>query len=103
MNNDKVTMSKFDFWNLRVAHEEAAIKSGDVRQMALCAQVRMNHVATGVTNSDRSGQLAYEDHTQHMYVAGNLIQAARDREGEIYDQQRQQRRKKHKAKAGKND
>lgn len=83
MNDDKVTMSKYDFWCLRNAHERLAIKSGDVCEMVLCAQVRMNHIATGITCGGREDRLPHEKDNEHMYSALRLLEAAKNAEYEI--------------------
>lgn len=80
MNDDKVTMSKYDFWCLRNAHERLAVNSGDVREMVLCAQVRMNHITTAITNSEREDRLANEGDNEHMYSAIRLLEAAKNAE-----------------------
>tara|TARA_R110000823_G_scaffold313827_1_gene441909 strand:- start:944 stop:1228 length:285 start_codon:yes stop_codon:yes gene_type:complete len=84
MNDDKVTMSKYDFWVLRGSHERIAVKSGCVREMVLCAKVRMDHIATGVTNPDRENRLCYEKDNEHMYSALRLLESARDAELSIF-------------------
>jgi len=80
MNDDKVIMSKYDFWILRNSHERLAVKSGDVSEMVLCAQVRMNHITTGVSCSDREDRLAYDKDNEHMYSALALLEAAKNAE-----------------------
>ena len=83
MNDDKVTMSKHDFWCLRGSHERLAVKSGDVKEMVLCAQVRMNHITTSVTCSGRENRLPHEKDNEHMYSALRLLDAAKLAEYEI--------------------
>ena len=76
----EITMSTYDFWCLRREHEELAKESDDVRQIVLCAKVRMDSIATGVTNSGRKGRLCYEDDNKHMYEALRLLESAREAE-----------------------
>jgi hypothetical protein len=83
MNDDKVIMSKYDFWCLRSSHEQLAVKSGDVREMVLCAKVRMDHIATGVTSSERENRLCNEKDNEHMYSALRLLESAKNAEYEI--------------------
>ena len=82
MNDGKVTMSKYDFWCLRNSHERLAVKSGDVSEMVLCAQVRMNHITTSITCSDRENRLPYAKDDEHMYSALRLLEAAKSAEQE---------------------
>jgi len=88
MNDDKVIMKTYDFWCLRNAHERLAIKSGDVREMVSCAKVRMDHIATGVTSSDRENRLAYEKDNEHLCTVLRLLEAARVAENAIAKQNR---------------
>ena len=83
MNDNKVTMSKYDFWCLRDSHERLAVKSGDVREIVLCAQVRMDHIATGITSSDRINRLAREKDNEHMYTALRLLEEAKSADNKI--------------------
>lgn len=77
MNDDKVTMSKHEFWCLRNSHERLAVKSGDVKEMVLCAQVRMSHITTSVTCSDRENRLPYAKDEEHMYSALRILNEAK--------------------------
>lgn len=83
MNADKITMSKYDFWCLRGSHERLAIKSGDVKEIVLCAQIRMNHITTSVSSSAREGRLPYPEDEENMYTAMRLLNAAKDAEHAI--------------------
>lgn len=76
--NENVTMPRFDFWNLRAAHERLAVKSGDVREIVLCAKVRLDQIGVGVTSSTRVNQLCFEEDNEHMYSALRLLKKARD-------------------------
>lgn len=87
--NKDVTMSQYDFWNLRSAHERLAIKSGDVREIVLCAKVRLDNIIVGVTNSDRGNQLCYKEDEEHMYSAMRLLLAARDTQKVINSNQKE--------------
>ena len=82
MNDDKVNMSKHEFWSLRNAHERLAVSSGDVKEMVLCAQVRMKHITSTVTVGGREGRLPYPDDNEHMFTAFRLLSAAKDAEHE---------------------
>lgn len=89
MTKDKnVTMTQYDFWNLRSAHERLAVKSGDVREMVLCAKVRLNEISVAVTNSSRENQLCYKEDNEHMYSAVRLLLAARDNQ-KLIDHQKE--------------
>ena len=88
MSKDKVNMSNYDFWCLRSSHERLAIKSGDVREMVLCAKVRMDNIATGITSSDRNKRLAHENDNGHMYQALRLLEAAKNAEHKIANNNR---------------
>tara|TARA_R110000851_G_scaffold301846_1_gene458547 strand:+ start:26 stop:310 length:285 start_codon:yes stop_codon:yes gene_type:complete len=83
MNNDKVTMSKHDFWSLRNAHERLSVSSGDVKEMVLCAQERMKHITSTITVGGREGRLPYPDDNEHMFTALRLLSAAKDAEHAI--------------------
>ena len=83
MNDDKVIMSNYDFWCLRNAHERLAVESGDVKEIVLCAQVRMQHIATGITNTGRPKRLAKEKDNEHLLSALRLLEAAKNAEHEI--------------------
>ena len=83
MNDDQVTMSNYDFWCLRNAHERLAVESGDVREIVLCAQVRMQHIATGITNTGRPKRLAKDDDKEHLFSALRLLEAAKETEHKI--------------------
>ncbi len=83
MNDDQVTMSNYDFWCLRNAHERLAVESGDVKEIVLCAQVRMQHIATGITNTGRPKRLANEKDNEHLFSALRLLEEAKNAEHEI--------------------
>ena len=76
-------MSNYDFWCLRNAHERLAVESGDVNEIVLCAQVRMQHIATGITNTGRPKRLAKEKDNEHLFSALRLLEAAKNAEHEI--------------------
>lgn len=88
MKYDKVTMEGYEFWNLRLAHEKLAVESGDVREIALCAKIRMEHIAICVTDPSRPKRLAYESHTEHLRIASSLLQAAKEAENKIIKENR---------------
>lgn len=92
MKDDKVTMSKHEFWCLRNSHERLAVKSGDVTEMVLCAQIRINHITTSVTCSDREDRLPYAKDEEHMYSALRLLNEAKLAEQAIAKLQRDMRR-----------
>ena len=81
--SDKVTMSNYDFWCLRSAHEKLAIESGDVKEMVLCAQIRMDFITTCVSTGGREKRLPYEKHNEHMYTALRLLNEAKNAELKI--------------------
>mgnify|MGYP003655409250 CR=1 FL=1 len=83
MNDDKVTISKYEFWSLRNSHERLAISSDDVKEMVLCAQERMKHITSTVTVGGREGRLPYPDDNEHMFAALRLLSAAKDAEHAI--------------------
>lgn len=83
MNDGNVTMSSYDFWCLRNAHERLAVDSGDVKEIVLCAQVRMQHIETGITNTGRPKRLANEKDNDHLFTALRLLEAAKNVEHEI--------------------
>lgn len=91
MNDDKVIMNKHEFWCLRNSHERLAVKAGDVKEMVLCAQIRMNHITTSVTCSDRDYRLPYAKDEEHMYSALRLLNEAKLAEQAIAKVQRDMR------------
>ena len=78
MKSKQVTMDSVDFWNLRAVHERLAVKSKDIREIVLCAKVRLDNVCTIVSNGDRPKQLCYEEDNEHMFTAMGLLIDARD-------------------------
>jgi len=77
MSKDKVSIDSYEYWALRSSHERLAVKSGDVKEIVLCAQERMRRISTGLTASNRPDQLCYKGDEEHMYAAYRLLNEAR--------------------------
>ena len=91
MSNKNISINKREFWSLRSSHERLAVNSGDVREIVLCAKVRLDNVCIGVTSGDRPNRLAYEDDTDHMLEAYRLLNEARITENAIAKENRKNR------------
>ena len=84
MKSKKVEMAADDFWNLRSAHERLAVESKDVREIVLCAKIRLENVVVSISRSDRPKKLCYEEDEAQMYAATRLLNSARDITNEIH-------------------
>ena len=81
--DNKITMDKEEFWNIVSGYERLAVRHGSVRDLAKCAQLRINSIVIGVTKMSRPDELCYEEDNNTMREVYSLLGEACDIERSI--------------------